>query len=229
MAWDWEVQSASANRSWYIVNAWLSTPCNTLGHSVFAFQPTFVNINIFYQFPFSPQVTFIIFIMAHHGKEPRPFDPKFIFAGVEETSEEERTTHAASCHCGAVQFNVTLNRPFPSYPVNRCTCTICSSTGYLLVYPCRRDIEWVQGNPLLLEPGEISQLMLRKGYENLQDYVWNTKRVAHKFCKTCGTRIGVDFRFAEGGQTDPAKDIFAINVYEFFIHPNVASSGTDFE
>lgn len=98
--------------------------------------------------------TFILISMAHPGKEPKLLNPTFIFGGVEETSEGERTTHAASCHCGAVKFNVTLKWPFPKYPVNRCTCSICSTTGYLLVYPCRRDIEWLQGKLYCFESFE---------------------------------------------------------------------------
>ncbi|KUJ22777.1 uncharacterized protein LY89DRAFT_714508 [Mollisia scopiformis] len=127
----------------------------------------------------------------------RPLDPSIIFGGVEQTSEDERTTHAASCHCGAVQFNVTLKWPFPKYPVNKCSCSICVSTGYLLVYPCHRDVVFIQG------------------YENMASYKFNTKTKAHMFCKTCGTSIGIDFLRAEQGELDPAKHTFGINVRTF--------------
>jgi len=135
--------------------------------------------------------------MATPAKERRPLDSNFIFGGVEETSEEERTTHAASCHCGAVKFEVTLKWPFPKYPVNTCSCSMCTSTGYLLVYPCRRDIKWLQG------------------YDNLGSYKFNTKTKAHVFCKTCGTSVGIDFLRAEQGEPDPAKDTFGINIRTF--------------
>lgn len=81
-------------------------------------------------------------MVAH--KEPRPLDFA-ILTVVEETPEAERTTHAAQCHCGAVKFNVTLKWPFPKYPVNKCTCTICTHNGYLLVYPARRDVDFIEG------------------------------------------------------------------------------------
>jgi hypothetical protein len=76
-------------------------------------------------------------------RAPRPIDGSIMY--VEETSPEERTTHAASCHCGAVQYDVTLKYPFPKYPVNKCTCSICFNNGYLLVYPCRRDVVFTKG------------------------------------------------------------------------------------
>lgn len=43
-------------------------------------------------------------------------------------------------------------------------------------------------------------------------YKFNTKTKAHKFCKTCGTSIGIDFLRAEQGEKDPSKDTFGINV-----------------
>ncbi|KAH8602873.1 hypothetical protein B0O99DRAFT_604554 [Bisporella sp. PMI_857] len=69
----------------------------------------------------------------------RPFDA-VILTVVEETSSEERTTHPASCHYGAVKFDVTLKWPFSRYPVNKCNCSICVCMGYLVVYPARRDV-----------------------------------------------------------------------------------------
>lgn len=117
-------------------------------------------------------------IMAHPGKEPRPLDPSIIFGGVEETSEEERTTHAGSCHCGAVKFNVTLKWPFPKYPVNRCSCSICSTTGYLLVYPCRRDIEWLQGIIYCFVFGENGRKMrLKIHIANTEKRLWRPRAI----------------------------------------------------
>jgi hypothetical protein len=74
----------------------------------------------------------------------RPFDSA-ILRGVEQTTPEERTTHAAQCHCGAVKYSVTLMWPFPRYTVNRCTCSICTQNGYLLVYPARQDVVFSEG------------------------------------------------------------------------------------
>ncbi|KAE8447468.1 hypothetical protein EG329_010741 [Mollisiaceae sp. DMI_Dod_QoI] len=113
--------------------------------------------------------------MAATTKKPRPMDANIIYDGVEETSEEERTSHPASCHCGAVKYTVTLKWPFPKYPVNTCSCS----------------------------------------YDNLGSYRFNTKTKSHKFCKTCGTSVGIDFLRAEQGEPDPAKDTFGINVRTF--------------
>ncbi|KAE9381601.1 hypothetical protein N431DRAFT_458175 [Stipitochalara longipes BDJ] len=135
--------------------------------------------------------------MAVPPKDTRPLDIS-ILQVVEETSEAERTTHQAACHCGAVQFSVTLKWPFPKYPVNKCSCTICTQHGYLFVYPCRRDITFT------------------KGYDNLGSHVFNTKTKPHKFCKTCGSSILADFERIKQGETDdPAGDILAVNVRTF--------------
>ncbi|KAF8866565.1 hypothetical protein BDZ45DRAFT_276409 [Acephala macrosclerotiorum] len=130
-------------------------------------------------------------------KDRKPIDPSIIFGGVEPTSDEERTTHDASCHCGEIQYKVTLKWPFPKYPVNTCSCSICTTTGYLLVYPCRRDVNFTQG------------------YEKLGRYKFASKTKDHVFCKNCGTSIGIDFLRAEQGECDPAKDTFGINVRTF--------------
>lgn len=122
---------------------------------------------------------------------------KNILMKVEETPADERTTHEAQCHCGAVKYDVTLNRPFPKYPVNRCNCTICTQLGYLLVYPSRQDV------------------IFHQGYDNLGSYAFNTKTKSHRFCKSCGTSIMIDFQRNLQGETDPAKDILAVNVRNF--------------
>jgi hypothetical protein len=80
-------------------------------------------------------------------KGPRPADPSIINI-VEDTSDNDRTLYPAKCHCGAVKFSVTLKYPFPKYPVNKCTCSMCTHTGYLLVYPSRRDVVFTEGKIL---------------------------------------------------------------------------------
>lgn len=77
-------------------------------------------------------------------KQHKPLDPS-ILTIVEDTPPSERTTHAAQCHCGTVKFNVTLKWPFPKYPVNVCSCSICHQMGYVLVYPARRDVVFTEG------------------------------------------------------------------------------------
>ena len=43
------------------------------------------------------------------------------------------------------RFTVTLKHPFPKYPVNKCSCSICFQNGYLFVYPVRRDVTFTSG------------------------------------------------------------------------------------
>lgn len=50
------------------------------------------------------------------------------------------------------------------------------------------------------------------GYDNLGSYAFNTKTKSHQFCKSCGSSILIDFLRSEQGETDPAKDILAVNV-----------------
>ncbi|PQE27122.1 glutathione-dependent formaldehyde-activating enzyme protein [Rutstroemia sp. NJR-2017a WRK4] len=126
----------------------------------------------------------------------QPLDVKILLY-VEETSPEERTTHEASCHCGAVTFSVTLKFPFPKYPVNSCSCSICSRNGYLLVYPMRSDIKF--------SPDSAS---------NLSSYRFGSKAHAHKFCKNCGSSMMIDLR-TEHKEPDPRKDIVAVNIRHF--------------
>ncbi|ATZ46360.1 hypothetical protein BCIN_01g09710 [Botrytis cinerea B05.10] len=128
----------------------------------------------------------------------KPFSGEF-FGRVEETSDEERTTHEGGCHCGAVTFTVTLKWPFPKYTVNSCTCSICTHNGYLLVYPMRQDVKF---------SGDSE--------ENMGSYKWRHKVADHRFCKTCGSSIMIDLRRPEiFGETDPRKDMVGINVRNF--------------
>ena len=64
----------------------------------------------------------------------------------------------------------------------------------------------------------ITGLTLPIGYDDLGSYAFNTKSKAHKFCKTCGSSILIDFQRSEQGETDPAKDIVAVNVRFVFFH-----------
>lgn len=92
--------------------------------------------------------------------------------------------YTGSCHCGAVTFEVELD---PSEPL-QCNCSMCEKAGTLLSFV----------------PEEKFHLM--SGKENLQDYRFNTGKINHVFCKTCGVRS-----FAEG-QNSKGEPMYAINV-----------------
>jgi len=71
-----------------------------------------------------------------------------------------------SCHCGAVQFTVTLTEGFAS--ARRCSCSICRMRGAVAVTSTPEAFHFTQGE------------------DNLATYRFNTKTAEHHFCKTCG-------------------------------------------
>lgn len=87
----------------------------------------------------------------------------------EETAET--TTYKGGCHCGAVSYSVTLP---PVEKVFECNCSICSTTGWRLVFTPKSNFE------------------LHQGADALSDYQFNKKNIHHRFCKTCGIRSFAD-------------------------------------
>lgn len=94
-------------------------------------------------------------------------------------SEKPKQTYPAGCHCGYIQFSVTLSPPLPEYKVLQCNCSACRRFGYLLVYPRREDVKW---------HGDSESQVLR--------YRFNTKQKDQMFCGKCGASLGIDFREA---------------------------------
>ena len=66
--------------------------------------------------------------------------------------------------------------------------------------------------PLPRQSSQTSNQHQTLGYENLSDYKFGPKIKSHKFCKSCGSSIGIDFNLPAQGEQDPTKDILAINV-----------------
>lgn len=75
--------------------------------------------------------------------------------------------HKGSCHCGAVQFEVELDRQIE---VEDCNCSICQMTGFLHVIVPQRQFRLIQGQ------------------ESLSSYRFNTKLAEHLFCTVCGVK-----------------------------------------
>lgn len=76
-------------------------------------------------------------------------------------------TLTGSCHCGRVQFEVTVPK---EVVVQECNCSICSRSAYLhLIVP-------------------KSRFKLLKGADNLITYTFDTHEAKHLFCKTCGIK-----------------------------------------
>ncbi|KAL2801908.1 Mss4-like protein [Aspergillus granulosus] len=95
-------------------------------------------------------------------------------------------TYKGSCHCGAVKFSFTLERPIEETEVVSCNCTMCTVNGYLLVYPKESDIAFNHASDAVTE------------------YRFNKKQFPHYFCSTCGSSV-----YAKGPET---TDIMAVNV-----------------
>ena len=94
-------------------------------------------------------------------------------------------TYQGSCHCGAVRFEADLDLAQPSY---RCNCSIC-----------RRNRFW----PAVAREGG---LRLLAGQEMLTEYLFNSKKNQHFFCKVCGVRP-----FGVGNDT-PMGKMYGVNI-----------------
>lgn len=94
-------------------------------------------------------------------------------------------TYRGSCHCGAVRFEAELDLTQSSY---RCNCSICSRTRF---WPA---VARADGFRLLAGESELTQ------------YLFNTKKNQHFFCRHCGVRA-----FGVGNDT-PMGKMFGVNL-----------------
>lgn len=94
-------------------------------------------------------------------------------------------TYTGSCHCGAVQFEAELDLEQPTF---RCNCSICRRTRF-----------W----PAVTGP---EQFRLRAGESELTQYLFNTRKNVHYFCRHCGVRA-----FGVGNDT-PIGPMVGVNV-----------------
>ena len=96
-----------------------------------------------------------------------------------------RQTYRGSCHCGAVRFEADLDLDEPSF---RCNCSIC-----------RRNRFWVA----VARP---HQFRLLSGGDMLTEYLFNTRKNQHFFCRVCGVRA-----FGVGNET-PVGQMYGVNI-----------------
>lgn len=79
---------------------------------------------------------------------------------------DQPVTIEGACHCGAVQFTVTLTQGFAS--ARRCTCSLCRMRGAVAVTSTPADFR------------------LTLGEGKLATYRFNTRTAEHHFCSLCG-------------------------------------------
>jgi len=94
-------------------------------------------------------------------------------------------TYQGSCHCGAVKFEADLDLEQSTY---RCNCSICRRTRFW------RAVARENGFRLLAGDTDLTQ------------YLFNTRKNQHYFCKHCGVRA-----FGVGTET-PIGKMYGINL-----------------
>ncbi|MDB5187981.1 MAG: aldehyde-activating protein [Candidatus Kaiserbacteria bacterium] len=91
--------------------------------------------------------------------------------------------HSGGCHCKAVRYEVETDLE----KVIECNCSHCAIKGLLLTFV------------------PATQFTLLQGEDNLTEYRFNTHKIQHLFCKTCGVES-----FGRGTNKEGAATI-AIN------------------
>jgi len=86
---------------------------------------------------------------------------------------EKRT---GGCHCKKVRYEVEIDL---TQPVIECNCSHCEVKGLLLSFVPRTAVTVISGE------------------DNLSEYRFNTEKIAHLFCKTCGVQV-----FGQGNKPD---------------------------
>jgi hypothetical protein len=106
-----------------------------------------------------------------------------------------------SCHCGAVKFSVDAEMPTQAMS---CNCSICRRKGTLMAF------------------FPVTKFKLEQGEDALQAYKFNTHRLSHRFCKTCGIHAfgggigpdGTEMR-AVNLRCVPEADLDALKIQKF--------------
>jgi len=86
--------------------------------------------------------------------------------------------HSGSCHCGKVRFKVEVDLAKPI----TCNCSYCARRGSILAFT----------------PASLFQM--EQGDDSLTEYRFNTNRIQHLFCATCGME---SFARADGPDGTP--------------------------
>ncbi len=81
-------------------------------------------------------------------------------------TQTKTMTQTGTCHCGAVEFQITLEDRLQN--LTRCNCSLCRRKG------------------VIMAAVPLQSLRVTRGADNLALYQWNSKIAKHYFCKTCG-------------------------------------------
>lgn len=105
----------------------------------------------------------------------------------------EAKSYTGGCHCGAVAYKVEVD---PAQAL-KCNCSICTKLGAVWAFAPKVKFE------------------LSSGTEEQGDYLFNKKRLHHRFCTVCGVEsyaegtgpdgspmVGVNLRCVEGIDVD---------------------------
>lgn len=85
----------------------------------------------------------------------------------ENIKENNMTLYKASCHCGAVKYQVEGEFDY----LIECNCSICSTRGHILWFV------------------PLDCLKFESGEDHLTDYKFGNKLLNHRSCKTCSTAM----------------------------------------
>ncbi len=96
----------------------------------------------------------------------------------------EAKKYTGGCHCGKVRYEVTTDLS----KVVACNCSRCAKLGWMLTFVGADAFKLLQGRDALTE------------------YRFNTKKIEHLFCSTCGIES-----FAQG-KDKAGRDTFSVNL-----------------
>ena len=107
-------------------------------------------------------------------------------------------SYQGSCHCGRVTFEVEGDTPGEAMS---CNCSHCRRKGFLLAFV------------------PASSFSLTGGTDSLETYTFNTHRLRHRFCRTCGVQPFAEGSSADGTETRavnlrcvPSVDLDALSI-----------------